>query len=149
VGVEVPNARYVDGVVDEKEFVFTLSAPVAFWRDLADLFKVCVEKKNRYLDLRMDLPRKPKSTGRGSANNHFGGHARQIASQTGDDVEHTRYWIMVRAEKRGYPVHHDKWGNPIPQRWSKASSAEASYAIEQSHEDAAFLGMTLIEKAAW
>jgi hypothetical protein len=132
VGIEIPNARYVDGVVDEKEFVFTLSAPVAFWRDLADLFKVCVEKKNRYLDLRLDLPRKPRSIGPRSTNNRIRGHCANIAEQLAGDgkkanlSEEEVYAAMKRMSvDEGYPTYLSIDGIEQPLPMHNASEEQA------------------------
>ena len=87
-----------------------------------------------------------KSTGPGSQSNHGFGHARQIGEQIGEDVEEVLRGACIRAEKRGFPVERDLFGLPVPKRWSQVTSAEASYAIDQLHEDGAFLGLLLTER---
>ena len=144
--VEIPNARF-DSAIREKGVIhITATASDVFGPALEKILAICIERKTRCIDLRIGLPHKPRSTGPQSQNAHCWGHARQIAQEIGEGVEETMYWILARAEKRGYPVARDKFGNPKPKRWSEASSAEAVYAIDQAHEDAAFLGMTLKEE---
>ena len=87
-----------------------------------------------------------KSTGPESQNNHFWGHVRQIAQEIGEDVEAYAASVLLRAEKRGYPVVVDPFGGRVPKLWREASSAEAARGIEQTHEDASFLGLLLTER---
>ena len=99
--------------------------------------KVCTVQVGRWY--------KSKSTGPESQNNKAFGLARQIAKHIGEDVEELVRGACLRAEKRGYPVDRDPFGVAIPKRWSQANSAEASMVIEQLYEDAAFLGIILVE----
>lgn len=95
------------------------------------------------IDVSQWYPR--KSTGPESQNNHAFGHARQIGQHIGEDVEEVLRGACIRAEKRGFPIHRNAFGEAIPLRWSEVDSAQASYVIDQLHEDGSFLGLQLIE----
>jgi hypothetical protein len=91
----------------------------------------------------VEAPRKPRSTGPHSQNNHAWGHAEQIALECGDDAREMLREAMVRCAN--YPKYTNKLGNRVPKPWREATSQEASYVIDELHRIAAFINVRLIE----
>jgi len=96
-------------------------------------------------------PRRPKSTGPNSVNNHAWGHARQLAGYLGyADVERFFYEVILSyaaAEPWEYPCEM-VIKTLIPQSWALATSAEAGRVVDCEHYIAAVEcdGLELIEK---
>jgi hypothetical protein len=123
----------------------TVAIPAVFGGELDALIQKVHRKHNGYMTVSFDIPHKPRTVGKFSQNNHAWGHARQIGGYTGEDVEVVIFQECLRAEKRGYPCETNKFGDRVPKPFKEASTQEAYYVIEQMHEDAAFLGLTLEE----
>ena len=87
----------------------------------------------------------PKSTGRGSLNNHARGHATLIGKEIGEDGRDVLYECCIRAAP-DYPTRMDAFGKIAAKRWSLATVVEASHVIEKLHELAAERGIILNEK---
>ncbi len=87
----------------------------------------------------------PRTTGKFSQCTHFNGHCMQIAISTGNDFNNVKWEIKRRAMKRGYPSFTDKTGYQVPISESKASTKDAVHLIDEAHEVAAFLNITLKE----
>ena len=101
--------------------------------------------KGDVYDVDITLPKKNRSTGRGSQSAHFNGHVQQIAIDTGGDFDDVKLGLKFRACDMGYPCVHNKSGDRIPQSESKASVAECVILIEAAHIVAAELGIRLQE----
>jgi hypothetical protein len=86
----------------------------------------------------------PRSTGKGSQNNHAWGHSTQIAKEIGEDGRDVLYEACIRSAP-DYPTRMSAWGKVIPKRWSLATVEEASVVIERLHILAAELSVILWE----
>lgn len=87
----------------------------------------------------------PRTTGPGSQWNHICGHARQIGAEQGETWREVLIETCLMAATKGYPIKTGKWGHVIPKDYKLMNMAEASWVIEQLHENAAFLGVVLKE----
>lgn len=90
---------------------------------------------------------KPRSTGPRSQNNHAHGHAQQIAEYTGHEVDEVLVCAKSRAVKRGYPVDIIG-GIAVPWSQSRISTVECGHLIDELHQIAAELDVTLREDEA-
>ena len=106
-----------------------------------------IEKKHEgKIGVKLFEPFLPRTTGRYSQNNHAFGHSRQLAAYQGDYVEEYLREACLRAASKGYPTKVNQKGELKPLPFKKASMAQAAIVIEQLHEEAAFLGVKLIER---
>jgi len=110
------------------------------------LLKKVIDKHVPQIHVKLSMPRKPRSTGPGSASNHFNGHCAQIANWTGDSFDDVKMHIKREAIAEGYPFRTDSFGNVIPQSEAEASTVEESILIETSHRVASFLSVILKEE---
>ena len=91
---------------------------------------------------------KPKTTGRGSQNNHAWGHSTQIADVIGEDARDVLYEACI-ASAPHYPTRMNAFGKIVAKTWSQATTQEAFYVIEKLHQIAAEWpngGIHLVEK---
>ena len=123
-----------------------ITIPRLYWPALDALLKKVKEKHNGFMTFSFDVPHKPRTVGEFSQNNHVFGHARQIGQFTGEDVEVVVNQECLRAEKRGYPCYTNALGERVPKPFKEASTTEATFVIDQIHEDAAFLEIMLEEE---
>lgn len=113
---------------------------------LAYLFETCEKKHGGYCSLVVDVPFRPRSTGKGSQNSHAWGHASQIAKESGDTVDAIMSEAKRRAISRGYPVDHvSKLIGPVPISQADASIEDEICLINELHQIADFLGIILEE----
>ena len=113
---------------------------------LYSVLKACKDKNNDYVKVTIGRPRKPRTTGPGSQNNHVWGHATQIATETGNEVDDVMDAAKERALKRGYPYHVNKLtGKVKPYGTEELDTEQCGMLIEELHMIAAEMGITLIE----
>ena len=103
------------------------------------------EKTGDYLQLRMGLPRKPRTTGWRSQNHHINGHCQQIAMETGNSFSAVKERMKVLAIGRGYPIETLVDGTVLPASETDVDTVEAGYLIDAIDQFAAEWGITLKE----
>lgn len=105
----------------------------------------CREKKNDFVNVTLDVPHKPRTTGDHSQNHHLNGHIVQICNFTGQDYETIKYCVkMIAVEQFGYPFVTIQ-GHVIPKRERDCNTVECAMLIEAAHYLAAQLGIVLRE----
>jgi hypothetical protein len=121
---------------------------------LRKIFDFSDSKHQGFVTVTIETVRKPRTTGEGSQSHHFNGHVQQIAQETGMPFEAVKLELKHRAIKRGYPIlykadgtaQHDLWGRVMGISEADCSTTECGYLIEEAHELASELGMTLKEE---
>ena len=119
----------------------TLELPAVAEDAWAALVQRLQKKRVYQVYLKMDYPRRPRTTGDLSQNHHLNGHIAQIIKVTGDEFDDCKAEIKGRALKRGYPFRTDSWGNVVPQSEADCSTVECAMLIEEAHDLAAFCGV--------
>lgn len=105
----------------------------------------CRDKKNDYVNVTLDVPHAPRTTGVHSQNHHLNGHIVQICNFTGNDYDTIKYCVkMLAVEQMGYP-YTTVAGHILPKRERDCDTAECAKLIEASHLLAADLGIVLRE----
>ena len=106
----------------------------------------CRDKHHDYVLLTLQPPKRPRTTGPGSQNNHVWGHATQIATETGNEVDDVMDAAKERALKRGYPYHVNKLtGKVKPYGTEELDTEQCGMLIDELHMIAGEMGITLIE----
>lgn len=117
---------------------------------IRDAFNLLIEKSDKrhggYLRMTLALPYKKRTTGKHSQNAHLNGHIQQICNETGENFDVVKMHVKRVALKYGYPCYTDIFGEVEPKSESETSTEECAFAIEASHEVAAFLSVELIEE---
>lgn len=88
---------------------------------------------------------RPRTTGPGSQWNHIVGHCIQIGEEMGETWREVLIEACEMAITKGYPYSTSKFGHIVPKDYKDMTMEEASIVIEQLHDNAAFLNMTLVE----
>jgi hypothetical protein len=101
-------------------------------------------KKDHYYRIRIDRPRKARTTGERSQNHHINGHCQQIAIETGNDLETVKMYCKEQAISEGYPFD-EFGGRAIPYSETRIDTVQAGVLIETIHRLAAELGIVLVE----
>lgn len=110
------------------------------------LLAICHDKKSDFVNVTLDVPHKPRSTGKGSQNHHLNGHIMQICQRTGHGYEAIKYCVkMTAVEQLGYP-YTELNGHILPKGESDCDTAECAKLIEAAHYLAASLGIVLREE---
>ena len=118
------------------------------------LLEWCYKNRAGVVSVTLSPPKKPRTTGRFSQNNHFKGHVRQISVETQNSFSAVEYAILQRALEHGYPQECDSGGNllfdllgnPSPLNQKDASSEDFSILIETAHVIADELQIRLVEE---
>ena len=102
-----------------------------------------------HISIRMDSPRRPRSTGWKSQSHHLHGHIRQLCEPTGYTMAEMKQ--IVKEDTSSWPVEFKKFRGK--RRTLYASEADISVevcaeAIEICHRIAADLNVRLIEEAS-
>lgn len=109
------------------------------------LLSICKDKKNDFVNVTLDVPHKPRTTGKKSQNHHLNGHILQICNVTGNDYDSIKYCVkMTAVEQLGYP-YVTVAGHILPKRERDCSTEECAKLIEAVHFVAANLGIVLEE----
>jgi len=107
-----------------------------------------IEKKGGFLTITLEFPKRPRTTGELSQNNHIMGHCRDIAEQLDYQVDYVYEAIKRMAcGTLGYPTHLneiDGTEEPLPQKY--ASVEQASLLIKMCHVFADRNHLWLIEQ---
>lgn len=107
----------------------------------------CQQKHGGFALCEFSPPYKKRTTDVGGQNRHIWGHIQQIANETGNDVDDIEDYIKERALKRGYPYKINKMTRAIkPVSMTEINTVEAGYLIDELHQLAAELCITLQEE---
>jgi hypothetical protein len=113
---------------------------------ISKLVDKSIKSRGGYLSIIIDLPKRPRSTGPGSASNHLHGHCRQLTMVFDMSLDRVKMYIKIRAAlEMGYPAEMIN-GIAIPQSEALASVEEDSLLIEMAHIVASERGVALIEE---
>lgn len=112
------------------------------WLALAGNPKV---QKSKQLYVKLDAPKRPRTTGYRSQNSHIHGHAQQIADYTGDYIEDVIAEAKRRACAHGYPTRVNSFGVVVPISERDATTADAAMLIDELHHIASDIDLTLKE----
>ena len=125
----------------DKPGEFRLVVPSPYCNLIAALLR---RKKDHYYRIRIDRPRKARTTGDRSQNHHINGHCQQIAIETGNNFETVKTYCKEQAISEGYP--YDEFGGKmIPYSETRIDTVQAGVLIETIHRLAAELGIVLEE----
>ena len=114
------------------------------WRPAYDkMIAFCKKNRGGYIQVTIEEPFKPRTTGDKSQNHCINGWIAQIAEYTGDDHDYIKYHIKKKAIKRGFPFHTNRKGKAVPDSERDISTTEAGYLIETIKEVADFLKLKL------
>lgn len=108
-------------------------------------YAALLHKAPDYLDVEICPPKKARTTGKGSQNNHAFGHCAQIANSTGHDMTEIETIAKMRAIKRGYP-YTEYMGMVIPKSQADITTTECGFLIDEYHAIAAELDVQLTEE---
>jgi hypothetical protein len=125
--------------------IMSFAVPEAYLGAWKILVRKCAD--DSLMDVEISTPRKKRTTGEHSQNNHAHGHAQQIANETGHDMHEIETIAKHRAIKRGYPFS-DVMGVVVPKSQADISTVECGYLIDEYHAIAAELGIILQEADA-
>ena len=115
---------------------------------MVNLLTTCRDKKSDFVNVTLDVPHAPRTTGDHSQNHHLNGHIMQICNITGNDYDTIKYCIkMTAVEQMGYP-YTEIAGHILPKRERDCDTAECAKLIEAAHYLAATLGIVLQETEA-
>jgi hypothetical protein len=129
----------------------------AFQEYLVHLFRY-QERERRapspYYSIKIDTPKRPRTTGDKSQNHHINGHIQEIAMETGQPFEDVKKYAKQFALTMGFPILEDENGDAIHDLWGKpqgiseedCSTEDAAILIEAIHQLAAELDITLQEE---
>ena len=141
--------------VADNEVSLLVAKPRAFETALAVLLEQAKAKCAGYLNVRFDLPRRPRTTGHRSQNNRFYGHCENLAEQVLDESGEPKYTkqqihdAMLRmAASEGYPTYLDLNGVEMPLPDSQSSVEQLGLAQRVLQRYADIHGFWLHEYAA-
>lgn len=116
------------------------------------------EKERRnpapYYLIKINTPRKPRTTGEKSQNHAINGFCQQIAQETGQPFEDVKKYAKQFAITMGYPILENTDGEAILDFWGKTqgisesdcTTEEAATLIEAIHQLASHLDIELREE---
>ncbi|MCK9570955.1 hypothetical protein M0R72_18545 [Candidatus Pacearchaeota archaeon] len=126
--------------------VYGCTIPQEFWPSFQVVADKSLKSRGGYLSLTIDLPKRPRSTGPGSASNHLHGHCQQLTMVFDMSIDRVKMYIKIRAAlEMGYPAEMIN-GIAIPQSEALATVEEESKLIEMAHIVASERGVALIEE---
>ena len=138
--IEIPACKVRP---DKTEFVVEI--PKQYLDAYDNLRQWMYEKRNFNLYLKVDRPRKPRTTGYRSQSAHFNGHCQQLANETGDYFDDMKMNLKRKAISKGYPTRTNSFGDLVPISEADASTVECAMLIDTAHEIASFLNVKLKE----
>jgi hypothetical protein len=112
--------------------------------DRMDEIQAILEKHNGFLQITIDRPFRPRSTGKDSQNHRINGFIQQICVETGNDFDAVKQWCKQQAISQGYPAETFA-GEAFPKSEARASVEDAKILIETVERLAAELGIILKE----
>jgi len=108
------------------------------------------EKHGGYLNVALELPKRPRTTGQRSQQAAVNGYVQQICRETGNDFGVVKSEVKYRALKRGYPIlmRGDKpaldiYGREMGISEADSSVEECGYLIDEVIQLASELGIIL------
>lgn len=141
--IELPAAKVT--ALTDRLTVFIPKTHADAWALLAHYLK---QNRTDQLYVKLDKPRKPRTTGYRSANTHIHGHATQIAKEVGESKSKIIFdAIDLAMGKMGreFPTHTDYKGDIVPDGESNWDSRTAHHVIEALHQIASMIPVRLIE----
>ena len=132
--------------VFQKGFLtFEIPQEIEIQEALKKVLTSCRDKYNDFVQLTIQPPYKPRTTGKGSQNHHLNGHIVQLCNLTGHSYDEIKYCIKMKAvEAFGYP-YTTIGGFIVPKGESDCNTEECGKLIEASHLLAAEWGFVLKE----
>lgn len=125
---------------------FSLPDDTAVQNRLAAVIRRCRDAYDGRVKLTIQPPYKTRTTGKGSQNSHIWGHIQQICEETGNDTADVEAYVKERAIRRGYPYTVGLLsGKVIPESTTRIDTIQAGYLIDELHQLAAELHITLKE----
>jgi hypothetical protein len=107
-------------------------------------------KHNGYINVSIELPRRPRTTGERSQNRALNGYIQQICEETGNDFGVVKTEIKHRALRRGYPflekngiIMRDIYGREMGISEADSSVEECGLLIEEAIQLASELDIKL------
>lgn len=132
---------------DKKKSEVTFKIPSSLIEKVEAILGVCESKFHGYVSVRLDKPRRPRTTGDLSQNNLVWKLISAIAEYIGDDspgMTDTENEIKRRAVGRGYPTRVNKvTGGLEPLSMTKIDTVQCGYLIDTAYQVAAELGIVL------
>jgi hypothetical protein len=113
---------------------------------LAKLFRAGSQKTDDRYTLKIDLPRRPRTTGEGSQSHHINGHVQQIAMETGASFQAVKEYAKAEAVSEGWGFTTLPNGDVLANSESTATVEQASVLIEVLHRLAAEWSIHLVEE---
>lgn len=115
--------------------------------------KHALKKHNGYTRIRLDPPRRKRTTGENSQSHHVNGDITAIANALQRDFDQVKKFMKYKAIEHGYPILTDDDGNPVFDLWdhmqgiseTDCSVEECGILIETCHVFAAENGIELKE----
>lgn len=126
--------------------IITVEIPEMFRHSVWGLCHDAALKSNDFLQVRLGLPRRPRTTGWNSQNHHINGHIQQITIETGNSFSAVKERMKELAIDRGYPIETLPDGSVKPQSEAELDTVQAGYLIDTIHQFAAEWGIKLIEE---
>lgn len=129
--------------------------PKSAMNEAGALILAGMEKSGDCYDVKISLPKKPRTTGEYSQNHHFNGHVQQIAMDTGNDFTDVKLYVKRRAFKLGLPFLVNQKGDvvlslidgePLPISESDMTTIQCGWCIDCAHEVAAEMSIVLVEE---
>ena len=139
--IEIMNCRAHPNIDNVKLWIPTTHADA--W---AILRRQLAEKRIDQMYVKLDRPKRIRTTGEKSQNHHLNGHVQQLAQDTGDYFDDMKSNIKRKAMGKGYPFRTNAFGDAVPISESEATTEQCAMLIDTAHEVASFLGVTLREE---
>lgn len=125
---------------------YSATIPREFRPGMEQTTAKALKTRGGYLSLTIDLPKRPRSTGPGSASAHMHGHCQQLSMAMGVPFETAKMYVKIRAAiELGYPSDMVK-GVVLPQSEALATVEDETKLIDMTHIIASEYGLALIEE---
>jgi hypothetical protein len=135
------TAKVADNEVD-----LLVAKPRAFETALAVLLEQAKAKCAGYLNVRFDLPHRPRTTGWKSQNHRINGFIQQMSAATGNDFDALKMVCKREAISEGYPFQTLPNGEVWPKSEAGISIEEATILINTIQRIAAEYNIPLKEE---
>jgi hypothetical protein len=141
--VMIPNCEFVA----QSDRLLSLKLPAFSVPSVALLVSKCRERHGGFIAVRLESPRKPRTTGPGSQSAHLHGHLQQLAEYTGYTMGEIKE--AMKEDLLDWPSHEVVLGGRRHRIYSSEADADTvleSKAVEWTHVRAAEMGITLVEE---
>jgi hypothetical protein len=132
--------------VTPKDGVISIAWPAAIAPAVAMLLERSREKCAGYLNVRFDLPHRPRTTGWKSQNHRINGFIQQMSAATGNDFDALKMVCKREAISEGYPFQTLPNGEVWPKSEAGISIEEATILINTIQRLAAEYNIPLKEE---